>query len=45
MDRRFREGEGIQELAEGHPVHAALLAAFAERLAPVPDDAFLEHTQ
>jgi hypothetical protein len=35
MDRRSREGEGIQELAEGHPVHAALLAAFAERLAPL----------
>ena len=45
MDRRSREGEGIQELAEGHPVHAALLAAFAERLAPLPDDAVLEHAQ
>src|SRR5271165_130427 len=44
VDRRFREGEGSQELAVGRPVHAALLAAFAERLAPVPDDAFLEHT-
>ena len=45
VDRRFREGEGSQELAVGRPVHAALLAAFAERLAPVPDDAFLEHAQ
>ena len=45
MDRRSREGEGIQELAEGHPVHAALLAAFAEHLAPLPDDAVLEHAQ
>src|SRR5271157_5677688 len=45
VDRRFREGEGGQELAVGRPVHAALLAAVAERLAPVPYDAFLEHAQ
>ena len=45
VDRRFREGKGGQELAVGRPVHAALLAAFAERLAPVPGDAFLEHAQ
>ena len=41
----FWEGEGNQELAVDNPVHAALLAAFAERLAPVPDNAFLEHAQ
>src|SRR5271169_4665705 len=45
VDRRFREGEGGQELAVGRPVHAALLAAFAERPAPVPDYAVLEHAQ
>jgi len=45
MDRRFREREGNQKRAVGRPVHAAFLAAFAERLAPVPDDAFLEHAQ
>jgi len=45
VDRWLREGEGGQELAVGRPVHAALLTAFAERLAPVPDDAVLEHTQ
>src|SRR5260370_31460920 len=45
VDRRFREGEGSQQLAVGRPSHAALLAAFAERFAPLPDDAVLEHAQ
>ena len=45
VDRRFWEGDGNQELAVGRPVHAAFLAAFAERLAPEPNDAFLEHAQ
>ena len=43
VDHGFREGEGSQQLAVGRPVHAALLAAFAERFAPLPDDAVLEH--
>src|SRR5271157_5152507 len=41
VDHGFREGEGSQQLAVGRPVHAALLAAFAERFAPLPDDAVL----
>ena len=43
VDHRFREGEGSQQLAVSRPGHAALLAAFAERFAPLPDDAVLEH--
>ena len=43
MDHRFREGKGGQQLAVGRPGHAAFLAAFAERFAPLPDDAVLEH--
>src|SRR5208337_1259552 len=45
VDHRFREGEGSQQLAVSRPGHAALLAAVAERLAPVPYDAFLEQAQ
>ena len=42
LDNRFREWEGGQESVVGCPGHTALLAAFAERLAPEPDDAVLE---
>src|SRR5271167_2118854 len=45
VDHRFREREGGQQLAVGRPGHAAFLAAFAERFAPPPDDAVLEHPQ
>ena len=38
MDDRFREWKGDQEPVVGCPGHTALLAAFAERLAPEPDD-------
>ena len=43
LDNRFREWEGIQEAVVGCPGHTPLLAAFAERPAPEPDDIVLEH--
>ena len=45
LDDRFREWEGGQEPVVGRPGHTALLAAFAERLAPEPDDTVLEHAE
>ena len=43
VDNRFGEWEGGQESGVGRPGHTALLAAFAECLAPEPDDTVLEH--
>src|SRR5229473_7036143 len=43
VDNRFREWEGGQESVVGCPGHTALLAAFAENLAPEPDDTVLKH--
>ena len=42
MDDRFGEWKGGQDLLERLPGHAALLASFAERLSPEPDDAVFE---
>ena len=45
LDDRFREWEGGQESVVGCPGYTALLAAFAERLAPEPDDTVPEHAE
>ena len=45
LDNRFGEWEGSQEAFVGGPGHTALLAAFAERLAPEPDDTSLEYAE
>jgi hypothetical protein len=45
LDNRCGEWEGSQEAVVGCPGHTALLAAFAERLAPEPDDTALEHAE
>src|SRR4051794_8863907 len=42
MDDRFGEWKGGQDLLERLPGHATLLASFAERLSPKPDDAVFE---
>src|SRR3954468_697681 len=45
MDDRFGEWKGGQDLLERLPGHATLLASFAERLSPEPDDAVFEGAQ
>src|SRR5688572_4666582 len=42
MDDRFGEWKGDQDLLERLRGHATLLASFAERLSPKPDDAVFE---